>query len=215
MRTYVSPIGWNSTSVTRPVLDHGIGPDDRVVLLRPRVETDDSRAEAAITDVERLLREIEPTVDLAVERLAHDEYAAAVRDCLDVLQAAEGDRIVNLGGGARDVLLPLVTAALASADRIDTVLFFSDIDGAVRELTLPVLTAAPSASALDTLATIAENGGEMSIPELTAAADASKSTITRHVADLEDGNLVETWREGKVKCVRTVLAGEVRLAVRP
>lgn len=213
MRTYLSPIGWNSTSVTRPVLSHGIDTGDQVVLLRPRAETDESRAEEAITDVERLLTEIEPDVDLAVERLTHDEYATAVIECLELLQAASGDRVVTLGGGARDILLPFLTAALAAASQIETVLFFSDIDGKVREWDLPDLTAAPTTPALETLNALDAAGGQSTVPELTEATGSSKSTVTRHISDLERNGLVETWREGKVKHVRTVLAGEMRLAV--
>lgn len=213
MRTYLSPIGWNSTSVTRPVLSHGVDTGDRVVLLRPTAETDESRAEEAITDVERLLTEIEPEVDFAVERLTHDEYATAVIECLDLLQAATGERVVTLGGGARDILLPFLTAALAATSQIETVLFFSDIDGKVREWTLPALTAEPTAPAMETLNALDAHGGQSTIPELTATMGTSKSTVTRHITTLERKGLVETWREGKVKYVRLHLAGEIRLAV--
>src|SRR6056297_1219036 len=113
MRTYVSPIGFNSTSVTRPVLSYGVDTDDRVVVIRPEEETDDSRAEEAIADVCRLLTEIEPAVSLSTERVPHDDFETAVLHCRDLLRAVEGELIVNLGGGARDVLVPFITAVLA------------------------------------------------------------------------------------------------------
>lgn len=214
MRTYISPIGYNSTSVTRPVLSRGIDSGDTIVLLRPASESDDSRATEAVSDVERMVTEIEPAVSLTVERIPHDDLPSAVIRCSDVIQAAEPDRIVNLGGGARDILLPFTIATLAHATRIDTVLFFSDIDGSAREWDLPLLTETPSSRACNTLSTIAAYDNDTTIPELTETLDRSKSTITRHVNELEELGAVETWREGKTKHVRSTLTGELLIRSR-
>lgn len=211
MRTYISVIGYNSTSVTRPVLSNGIDSGDRVVLLRPRDESDDNRAAEAITDIERMLGEIEPSVETAIERVPHDDFPTAVLDCSDVIRAGTGERIVNLGGGARDVLLPLAMATLVHLNVVDSVLFFSDIDGAVRNWQLPSITMRPSEQAIRTLDEIAGFGEGASIPQLTEATGDSKSTVTRHVTALEDCNAVESWREGKTKHVRPTLTGELIL----
>jgi CRISPR-associated protein Csa3 len=207
VRTYIAPIGYNSTSVTRPViLSHGVEEGDRVVLLRPDGERDD-RATEAIEDVEGLLREIEPDVALTVEEVprAFEECVLACRDCLD---AAEGRCVVSLGGGARDILLPFAVAVLTRGDRVDDVLFFSDLDGAVEEWSFPTLTANLSEPARETLATVVGTG-ETTLPELTEQAGSSKSTITRHVVELEANGTVESWREGKVKLVRPTLTGHL------
>jgi len=209
MRTYISPIGFNSTSVTRPVLSHGIDTDDRVVVVRPEEETDDSRAAEAINDVRRLLAEVEPDVALATERVPHDDFETSVLHCRDLLRAAQGEVIVNLGGGARDVLLPFTTAVLAELSRVDQTLFFSDIDGRVRELELPRLTVSISDSVRDTLAAIDDAGGASSIPALTESTQRSKSTVARHVDLLESNEAVKTHREGKTKHVSLTLTGRL------
>lgn len=212
MRTYISPIGYNTTSVTRPVLlSRGLETDDTVVLLRPDTEADDRRAQGAIAEVERMLEEIEPEVSTAVEHVDHEDFPAAVLTCSDVIRAASGTIIVNLSGGARDVLLPLTVASLAHVKSIDTVLTFSDIDGNVREWELPVLTTDVPAAALETLAYIDDCNGSVSIPELTERSDHAKSTVTRHVNQLEECGVVTTWQEGKTKYARVSLSGRLRL----
>lgn len=210
MRTYISPIGYNSTSVTRPLLSRGIDTGDSVVLIRPDVE-DDSRALEAISDVERLLQEIEPNVSITTERLSYTEFNTAVLECSDIIRAAEGDRIVTLGGGARDILLPFAIAAITHVRLLDSALFFSDIDGTVREWKLPQLTATLQDTTRSTLMTINDEGGEASIPTLTEVTGSSKSTVTRHINQLTDEGLVETWSKGKTKHARITLTGRLLL----
>lgn len=210
MRTYLSPIGYNSTSVTRPLLSNGVDTGDAIVLLRPDTG-DDDRANEAITDVERLVREIEPDVTLETERITHEDFEDAVLRCSDLIRAAEGQRIVTLGGGARDILVPFVVAAITHVQLLDAALFFSDIDGTVEEWTLPRLTATIQGTTRETLHHIVAEPDGISIPELTERTDQSKSTVTRHAAQLADRSVVEAWTEGKTKYVRSTLTGELLL----
>jgi CRISPR-associated protein Csa3 len=207
VRTYIAPIGYNSTSVTRPViLSRGVEEGDQVVLLRPE-ESRNNRASEAIDDVEGLLQEIEPDVSLAVREIPKpfDRSVLACRDCID---AAEGERVVSLGGGARDILLPFMIAVLSRFDAIENVLFFSDLDGSVEEWHLPQLTADVSDSALSTLSVIVETG-DTTLPELTGQLGASKSTITRHAEELSAEGAIESWRDGKIKHVSPTLTGRL------
>jgi len=198
-------------SVTRPLLSHGIDPGDEVVLIRPTKESD-SRAEEAISDVERLLQEIEPTVNFTIEEITHNEFSKAILECSDLIRAAEGERIVSLGGGARDVLLPFTIAATTHTRLLTTVFFFSDIDGGIREWELPQLTATVQNTTIPTLRTIVEAGDGISIPELTDQIGNSKSTATRHVTALADENAIETWTEGKTKFARATVTGRLLLS---
>jgi len=208
VRTYIAPIGYNSTSVTRPViLSRGVEEGDRVVLLRPAGGRDDRAAEA-IDDVEGLLREIEPEVAMDVVELPGDSFERRVLACRDIIDAAERDCVVSLGGGARDILLPFAVAALSRVDAIETVLFFSDLDGSVEEWTLPRLTGVISDPARETLSVVV-GGDELTLTELTERVDASKSTVTRHIEELATADAVETWRDGKVKHVRPTLTGHL------
>jgi CRISPR-associated protein Csa3 len=211
MRTYISPIGYNPTSVTRVLLSRGLETDDTALLLRPAKETDDTRAQETIADVKRMLQEIKPAVSLTVERIPHDDFPLAVRQCSEFIHAAEGTVIANLSGGARDIYLPFTVAVLAQAPLIDTALAFSDIDGRVREWELPVLTADIPNSTRETLRLIAAADEEITIPELTDHTDQAKSTVTRHVNQLAAAGVVTTWQEGKTKHVRPTLTGQLLL----
>jgi CRISPR-associated protein Csa3 len=210
VRTYIAPIGYNSTSVTRPViLSRGVEEGDRVVLLRPSGPKPE-RAIDAIEDVEGLLQEIEPNVSLTVQAIPRS-FADAVLACCDCIEAVEDTCVVSLGGGARDILLPFTVAVLAQPDCVDDVLFFSDLDGSVEEWTLPRLTANISDPAHDTLGTIVKIG-ETTLPELTKQLETSKSTVTRHVEELVACSAVETWRDGKIKHVQPTITGRLLIA---
>ncbi|UPM45265.1 CRISPR-associated CARF protein Csa3 [Halocatena salina] len=209
MRTYLSPIGYNSTSVTRTVLSHGVDRDDQIVLIRPTAETDTSRADEAINDVQRLLGEVQPEIAVTTERIPHDDFETAVVRCQELLQAAGGAVTVNLGGGARDILLPLMTAVLTEIQQIDSVLIFSDVDGKVREWELPTLSTTVSDTVYETLTAIAEVDGEISIPQLTETTGRPKSTVARHVDLLEQNDAVAGRREGKTKRVSLTLTGRL------
>jgi CRISPR-associated protein Csa3 len=210
MRTYLSAIGFNSTSVTRPILSHGIDTGDEVVLIRPN-QVPDSRAEEAIEDVERLLQEIEPEISLTTEQITHDDFETALLESSDLIRAAEGDRIVSLGGGARDVLLPFAIAATTHVRLLDTVLFFSDLDGPVQEWSLPRLTASIQETTAATLQTIVDTDDGISIPELTNRTGVSKSTVTRHVTTLANKGAIETWTDGKMKYAQATITGRLLL----
>lgn len=210
MRTYIGPIGFNPTSVTRPILSHGLETGDAVILVRPEGEPDDRRAEETIVDIERNLGALEPNVELKVKRIPHDNSETAILKCRQLIQNAEGNRILLLGGGARDVLIPLTVAGISAFDSIYLVLNFSDIDGAVREITLPNLAAKIQGSTQETLAAIQENDNA-TISDLAKQVEQSKSTITRHVNELEKESLVTTIRKGRRKHVRITTAGKLLL----
>lgn len=211
MRTYISPIGYDTRRVTKPIINTGFGDDDRVVLVRPGTESDTERATQAIADVEQFLHEIEPGFVVDVERVATETFEATVRECCAVLASVANDHetIVALGGGARDVLLPLTVAALVYAREVDTALFFSDLDSSVREWPLPDLTATVPDRTRDTLAAVVQAGDWCTLNQLAAETDQSKSTVIRHVNDLEDRGILEADTRGTAKRVRVTFTGKL------
>lgn len=212
MRAYVSPIGYDSSRVTRPVISHGIDPDDHIILLRPTLEMDDNRASQAVRDVEQMVSQIEPDVEIRVTEVPHDDFQAAVDRVCDVLDGIEDEVVVNLSGGAREIFLALCTAAIAYRPRIDTFLSYSDIDGEVRPLDIPDLTVDRPDASFETLERIEDLDRAVSISELTDLRGIAKSTVTRHLQQLEDSDLVRTWQDGKAKYTETTFSG--RLMVR-
>jgi len=208
MRTFVAPVGFNSTSVTRPVLNHGLDNGDSVRLLRPDAENATRRAQETLSEIELTLSELEPEITIETTRLPHDDFETAVTTCSQVVRNATGSVIAIFGGGARDVFLPFTVAGLTHVDCIDTAYRYSDVDNAVRVCELPTLTASPPGATRETLAAIVE-AGSLSIPVLTDQTNMAKSTVTRHVAKLEAADAVTTRMEGKVKYVAATLTGEL------
>jgi CRISPR-associated protein Csa3 len=209
MQTFVSPIGYDTRRVTRPVLRHGIDSDDEVVVLRPASESDTERAAQAITDVEQYLHEVDPGLTVTVERVPTGDLEPTVTACDDVLRAARGEVVVSLGGGARDVLLPLQIATLCRVDDVDAVLFFSDLDGSVTEWSLPRLTAVVPDRARATLAAVEAADEPVSLSAIADRTGQSKSTVVRHVKALETEGLVESTTDGKAKYVRASFTGRL------
>lgn len=208
MRTYLAPIGFNSTAITRPVLSNGIDSGDEVILIRPDVETMDDRADNAVSEVTDFLQEVEPAVSVDMQSIDHAEFDSAVLDCADTILAASDEVFVILGGGARDILLPFTVATLAHVESIDGSLFYSDLSQEVIRWTLPDLTASTTQQNIETLQLIVSSG-EISVPDLTSQSEKSKSTITRHMSQLETEGLIITWKEGKTKFARPSITGEL------
>ena len=211
MRTYVSPIGYDSRRVTRPAVSAGLSPGDNVVMLRPAAESDEERANRAIADVESLLQEIEPAADHTVERVSTESFDATIRECCGVLESVpeEAETIVSLGGGARDILLPLTVASIVLSNRVDRALFFSDIDQEVRPLSLPNLTTTVPERARDTFRSIVSSSEWRTLTSIAEETGQSKSTIIRHVNDLEKADVVESDTSEKAKQVRPSFSGEL------
>jgi len=211
MQTFISPIGFNTTSVTRSLLDYGIDSEDTVQLIRPSTETDDNRAAEAVEDVTQLLQEIEPTISVSVESVAHDDFAEAVMTFSNLLTTASGDVVVSLSGGARDILLPLTVATMAHDEIVTTTLGYSDIDGKVRDLELPSLTETPSKGAEMTLQAVAAANPPLTLPALAGEVEPVKSTVTRHVNALEEIGYLTSWTENRTKHISLTLSGQLYL----
>lgn len=212
MRSYIAPIGYDSTRVTRPILSQGIERDTHIDLLVPTTTTDDSRSDQAINDVRRMVEQIEPNVDIETTEIPHDDFEAAIQTCGSLIDVAAGEIVVIFGGGARDIFLPLTVAALSQTHHIHASYQFSDIDGEVRERTLPDLTANAPAQTESTLETIDTLDMPVSLTEITDAMDVSKSTITRHVKLLERQGLVTSETHGKTKVVELTTTGRILLS---
>ncbi len=211
MRTYISPIGYDMRRVTQPVINTGLGDGDRLVLLRPGEEADTERADQTITDVGQLLQRVEPNCVIDVDRIRAESFENTVRDCCQVLGNVDTDReiVVSLGGGARDILLPLTIASLLYTARIDRTLFYSDLDGSVREWALPDLTVQVPERTLDTFDAIIGSDDWITLSELATETGQSKSTVIRHVGALEESGVVGSETIDREKRVRVTFTGEL------
>jgi len=192
----------------RPILDNGLDADDIIVLLRPRGDTSD-RAKNAIQDVNQTVNELGPESDVVVEEVSYEAFEAAVLECVDVLEAAEGTVVLNFDGGPREIFLPLTVAAIARPDDVDLALQFRDVDEEIEEIALPNLMSRPSDATLDTLRYLVSVDESTTLPGIAEKTEKSRSTVGRHLDALESEGAVETWMESKTRHVTPTLAGRL------
>lgn len=212
MRTYVSTLGFHETRVNRPLLREGLEDEDTVVLVRPANDQDSDRGSDAVDYVEDMLHEIAPGAEIVVERVDGSDFESALVRCSQIIRGARGELVVNFGGGAREIFLPLSIATVLHSSLVDMALQYTDVDQSIREWPVPNLSVSIPESARATLEVVHNSGPDIAIPDLDDRMEQSKSTISRHVADLEAEGLVDTEMRGKTKFTSTTLSGRLKLA---
>lgn len=209
MRTYLAPLGFDSRRVVRPVLGEGLDRDDEVVLLQPVNGSD--RGEDALEEVEEVLTQVVPDLDLKTEHLPFADFVETTLYCADLIQEAEGETIVVLGGGARELLLPLTVATFSNNRHVNTVLQVGDIDSTVRRIPDLNLRGDVSDAEATTLADLTDLDTPLSISVIADKLGKSKSTIARHVSSLESEGFVRSVKEGRTKTVNITDSGRIFL----
>jgi CRISPR-associated protein Csa3 len=210
MRTYLAPLGFDSRRVVRPVLSEGIDEDDEVVLFQPSDNSE--RGQETLDEVREVLTQVVPNLSLENRQLPYTDFVETTLACAEQILAAEGETIVVLGGGAREILLPLTVATFSTTHSIDTVLQVGDIDGSVRRVPKLTLSGDVSPGESDFLQAIAELPLPLSISEIAEEVGKSKSTVARHVKRLEAAHLVRARKDGRNKDVEVTDSGRVYLA---
>lgn len=210
MRTYLAPLGFDSRRVVRPVLSEGLDESDRVVLLQPAKSSDQS--EDAFEEVADVLTQVVPDLELESEQLPYTDFVETALLCTDLMQAAEGETIVVLGGGAREILLPLTVATFSNENHIDTILQVGDIDSSVRQIPQLNLRGNISNTEATLLADLTTLDTPLSISEIATESEKSKSTVARHVDNLESEGFVQTTKQGRTKTVEQTDSGRIFLS---
>lgn len=211
MRTYISPIGFDTRRITRPLITQGIAGDDKIVLLRPDTDPVPDQAQQAVADIEQFLQEVEPGCEMDVQPVVTESVEETTLECIDTIDSVPEERvcIVSLSGGARDILLPLTIASLLKTNAIESTLFFSDIDNSVTEWPLPDLTTTVPSRAEETFQVIADVDDWITLSSVTDRTEYSKSTVIRHVNDLEAAGLILADTSSKAKRVQLTFTGQL------
>lgn len=181
-----------------------------MLLLRPADDKADSRAQEAVDDLERMVTQVQPQVSVENRYVTHDEFETAVVECSDIITKITDSLVVNLGGGPREIYLPLVTAILAHPNATKKVLQFSDLDDSVRQIELPRITGGVSQPALETRRSVVMTDAGIGIPDLADRVDKAKSTVSRHIRELEEAGAVRTEIHGKTKVIIPTVSGKLR-----
>jgi CRISPR-associated protein Csa3 len=193
-------------------LSEGLDDEDEVVLLQP--SNSSNRGDDAYQEVADVLTQVVPDLSLHTEYLPYTDFVESVLYCVDLIRAAEGETIVILGGGARELLFPLVVATFSSERFINTILQVGDIDSSVRRL--PGLNLRGNATDAETklLFELTALDTSLSISDIAVELDKSKSTIARHISSLVEEGFVKTKSDGRAKTVTVTDSGRIFLETR-
>ena len=200
MTTFIATLGFDSTRVTRPVLRQGLEEGDQIILVQP-VDNDNPRANEAKEDVRRMVTELQPNVSVDSLILDPTEFYENICRTAKWIDETEDSVVLVLGGGARDIYLPVSFVAFIRQASIDAVLQFSDITGSVTELIIPNFTNPPGESVVNTLGVITDEENGATLTLISNSLGVAKSTVARHVSQLEEQNLVRAETHGKNKVV--------------
>jgi CRISPR-associated protein Csa3 len=159
-----------------------------------------------------VLTQVVPDLELESEQLPYTDFVETTLLCTDLMQAAEGETIVVLGGGAREILLPLTVATFSNKNYIDTILQVGDIDSSVRRIPQLNLRGNISNAEATLLADLTALDTPLSISEIATELEKSKSTVARHVDSLESEGFVQTAKEGRTKTVEQTDSGRIFLS---
>lgn len=210
VRTYLAPIGFDSRRVVHPVLSEGLDEDDQVILLRP--SDNSQQGEDTVSEVENVLTQVVEELKLTIEQLPYSDFVETMLYCVDLIHEAEGELTVTLGGGAREILLPLTVATFSSPKSVDKVLQVGDIDNNVRRIPKLNLQSSVSRAEFSVLSGISQLDAPISISEIAAELGKSKSTISRHVKSLTERGFLATSEDGRKKTVELTDIGRVYLS---
>lgn len=215
MRTYLSPLGFDTSHVISLIVRCGIERGDRICLIRPEFGKD-ARADRAIETVREMSQKISGDISVDVLRIDNRNIETMILSLLDEIRAStppfrpDGSLIVNLSGGPREVLVALTTATLILAPRIHQCAIFSDIDRETEIHKPPRLPFSIDDRTLQILADVAAHS-PTSISEIAGRVQVSESTASRICAKLASEELVHVQQEKRSRVVTLQFSGKIML----
>jgi CRISPR-associated protein Csa3 len=207
MKTYISLSGFDTSQIVSLMVKYGIEGGDRLILIRPEIETD-QRGESAVQAVRDLSRQINSSIELQVHRVDHRDFEGMVFSLKNLLENAEGKIVANLSGGSREIFLAFTIACLSQSGKIYKATNFSDIDRRLTEITLPNIAAVLDEKQKRILKDVLENQ-PTTITGIAERLSVSESTISRQVARLTELKALDFNQKGKTKEIRITLTGKL------
>jgi CRISPR-associated protein Csa3 len=209
MKTYISLSGFDSSQIVSLIVKYGIEGGDCIVLIRP-IEEKDPRGEQTVQAIRDLSRQIDSSIYLKIYRVNHQDFEGMVSSLKDLIEKAEGEIIVNLSGGPREIFLPFTIASIACSNKISRATNYSDIDRRLNEFVLPNITAEIEEKKKQILLDIMNNQ-PTNIGDIAQRLSISESTISRQVSRLADLKALNLVPKGKTKEISISLTGKLLL----
>lgn len=212
MQRFISPIGFSSNLVTRPIIANGLSAGDRVDIIRPEQPdgSGDDRTQNAIDNIRSTLSGVVSHVELEVILISNFAFEAVVDRCSQAIMDGPSP-VICFGAGATDIQLPLTVATIIHRDHITATMLYSDLQSTSREIDLPSMKTNVPGRTVETFEAIgvAKTDSGVSLATLAEATDVARTTVGRHVQALEQRGLVESKTRQKQKTVRMTTFGRL------
>ena len=212
MKTLITILGFDTSQVFAFVVKDGISKGDKVIVLRPKEDSKELRGDRAYGEIKNLLGQISP--EIIVEKFVLDtlHFSQMVEEISDVFEKIEGDIIVNISGGLREIIIALTVCSILYNHKILRTYSFSRLEGETKKIELPYL-ASPLQDNMKNLLDILSQKGSLLYNELTKELNLSKSSISRLAKLLQNKKLVELEDVGKEKKIHLTLTARLLLKI--
>ena len=209
MKTYLTLSGFDASQIVSLIVKFGIESGDRIILIRP-AEEKDNRGEATIQAIRDLSRQIDSSIDVDINRVNHRNFEEMVISLIDLIKRSEGEIVVNLSGGPREIFLAFTLACLTQPDKIRKATNYSDIDRSMNEIVLPNIKHVLDEKSKRILEDVNENL-PTTIKDVARRSNISESTASRQITELVDMKALSSIAKGKTKQVFITLTGKMLL----
>jgi CRISPR-associated protein Csa3 len=129
---------------------------------------------------------------------------------IDLIKRSEGEIVVNLSGGPREIFLAFTLACLTQPDKIRKATNYSDIDRSMNEIVLPNIKHVLDEKSKRILEDVNENQ-PTTIKDVARRSNISESTASRQITELVDMKALSSIAKGKTKQVFITLTGKMLL----
>jgi len=214
MKTYISPIGFDTSHIFSLLIRFGVESHDKVIVIRPKKE--DDRSTRAIEELTELVRKIANDIKVVVEVVNHLDFIDTLFQCINIIALTskegglENKIYVNLSGGPREILIALNTASIVLSEKIHLVTSFSDVERIMKVISLPHIMNAPEQKEFEILTDI-KNNGPISFAEIASHLHISESTISRQCSKLYGLQWIDIETRGKNKYATITPSGEIMI----
>ncbi len=209
MKTYISLSGFDSSQIVSLIVKYGIEGGDRIILIRPKEDTD-QRGEALVQAIKDLSRQIDSTIIVDTYRVDHQDFEGMVTSLIELLKATEGEIIVNISGGPREIFLAFIMACLSQPHKISKATNYSDIDRSMREIIIPNIINVLDEKFKKILKDVDENQ-PTTVSEVARRLNISESSASRQINELVDLKALNFIQKGKLKQPFITLTGKMLL----
>ena len=206
MKTIIITFGFDEKFAIRGLLRNGLNYGDKVLVFTAKPIID--KVERALHILEEFVSKYYRGVTFKVVSVNVQDFNSAILQIGRTLkEEAEGEKIINLSGGMRSLIIETLAAVLIMGMEGEVEVELENFEGVIK-FPLNIIKVKPPLSEefKKILNTLIEEGG-LSISELSRRLNVAKSTIHRRIKILKEMGLVETEYEGKrLMCSATSIA---------